>query len=433
MGAVTNNILTITEPSIALDPFDIPDIETGNEGGGEERSKKKEKASKVTGGLYPAIRINEFDFNQNDIKFFNLTIGDFLPELRVAVADSKGVFNLSSYPKDGDVLMLYIRSSDEEIYKPIRMDFDIIGVDAPPVSNNSQGAPNEAQSNPALTEVVYTFECRIKIPGMFTEVCKGFDEATWFNHLEEISTDLQIGFASNVDDTSDAMQRVCAYDTKGKFIRDHTQSCYKSDNHFFTSFIDAYYYMNLVDLNNQFKYDPNLEDSLFSIMNDLTDEKKSADPAIAETKLYLTNLEKGATGTDKFIKAYALQNNAAEVTLLNGYKRTVQYYDDSEKIYRQFEIDPLTSENLPDDLYPLKGRNDEDRYKTEVKYKYLGKQSSTEGEGNVHENFLYSQLHNYQNQREIDKLYMSVELSKANMGLYCWQKIPIIIYENDAK
>ena len=29
MGAVTRNILTITEPSIKVDPFDIPDIESG--------------------------------------------------------------------------------------------------------------------------------------------------------------------------------------------------------------------------------------------------------------------------------------------------------------------------------------------------------------------------------------------------------------------
>ena len=432
MGAVTNNILTITESTIELDPFDIPDVETGNEEGGD-RNKKNHKLSKVAGGLYPAIRINEYDFNQNDIRFFSLKIGGFLPELRVSVEDSRGIFNLSSYPKDGDVLMLYIRSTDEEIYKPIRMDFDIINVDAPPVTNQSQGAPAENQSNPALSPVIYTFECRVKIPGLFTEICKGFEENTWFNHLEEISSDLKIGFASNVDDTSDSMQRICAFDSRGKFIRDHTQSCYKSDGHFFTSYIDPYYYMNLVDLNNQFQYDPNLEDSLVSLMNDFTDGIKNDEPAISETKLYLTNLEKGAAGTDKYILAYSLANNAAEVTLVNGYKRTVQYYDDSAKKYLSFEVDPLTSENLPPDLYPLRGRNDEDRYKTEVKYKYLGKQSFNENEGNVHDNFLYSQIHNYQNHRELDKLYLEVELQKANMSLYCCQKVPIMIYETDAK
>lgn len=428
MSVISNNILTITEPTIELDPFDIVDIESG-----KDPWKNNTKASKVTGGLYPAIRINEYDFQQNDVRFFNLTIGNFLPELRVAVTDSKGVFNLGSYPKDGDVLMLYIRSADEEVYKPIRMDFDIINVEAPPVSNVSQGAPRTNESNPSLTPVTYTFECRVKVPDLFTEKCKGYDENTWFNHLEEISTELKIGFASNVEDTSDSMSRICAYDTNAKFIIDHTKTSYKSDNHFFTSYIDPYYYMNLVDINNQLQYDPNLEDSLVSLMNDLSEMAGRDEPAIADTKLYLTNLEKGATGTDKYIEAYALINNAAEVTLLNGYKRTIQYYDDSDKEYRQFKIDPLTSENLPLDLHPLRGRMDEDRYKSEVKYKYLGNQSSIVSNGNTHENFLYTQIHNYQNQRELDKLFLIVELQKANMSLYCWQKIPIIIYETDAK
>lgn len=433
MSVISNNILTVTEPTIELDTFDIPDIESGNEGGSTDSNKKRDKLSKIAGGLYPAIRINEYDFNQNDIRFFNLTIGDFLPELRVSVTDSRGVFNLSSYPKDGDVLMLYIRSSDEEVYKPIRMDFDIINVDAPPVSNSSQGAPAENQSNPALKPVTYTFECRVKIPGMFTEECKGYDNMSWFDTLLEISESLKIGFASNVDDTSDNMSRICAYDTNRKFILDHTASCYKSDNHFFTTYIDPYYYINLVDINNQMQYDDNLEESLVSLLNDLTDTKNNNEPAIAESKLFLSNLEKGLMGTDKYIHAYSLENNAAEVTLLNGYKRTVQYYDDSDKVYRQFKIDPLTSDNLPDNLHPLRGRNDEDRYKKEVKYKYLGNQSSVESDGNTHENFLYSQVHNFQNQRELDKLYLVAELPKANMGLYCWQKVPIIIYETDAK
>lgn len=430
MGTLSNNILTITEPTIELDPFDIANIETNVE---QEADTGNPKTSKIAGGLYPAIRINEYDFPQNDIKYFNLKIGGFLPELSVVVTDSQGIFNLSSYPKDGDVLMLYIRSTDEEVYKPIRMDFDITNVDSPPISNVSHAAPNENQSNPGMQEVTYTFECRIKIPGLFTEECKGYDDDTWFNHLEQISSDLKIGFASNIEDTLDSMNRLCAYESKAKIINDYTKSCYKSENTFFTSFIDSYYYTNLVDINNQLKYDENLEDSLVSLMNDLTDNGKNDNPAVGESKLFLTNLEKGSSGTDRFIQGYTLVNNAAEVTLSDGYKRTVQYYDDTKKTYREFTIDPLTSENLPENLAPLRGRNDEDRYEKEVKYKYVGTQSSNEDYGNTHDNFLYSQLHNMKNIRELDKLYMVVELPKANMGLYCMQKVPIIIYETDAK
>jgi hypothetical protein len=172
-----------------------------------------------------------------------------------------------------------------------------------------------------------------------------------------------------------------------------------------------------------------MEDTLVSLVSSLNQTRNFTDvETIGEGKLFLTNLEKGSIGTTRYITAYSLQNNAAEVTLTNGYKRIIQYYDDTDREYRKFDINPLISENLPEDLYPLRGRSDENRFKEEIKYKYAGKQSS-----NTHENYYFAQLHNHQNAVELNKLYMNVELEKANMGLYNMQKIPILIYETSEK
>jgi hypothetical protein len=184
--------------------------------------------------------------------------------------------------------------------------------------------------------------------------------------------------------------------------------------------------LNLVDLNNQLKYDEELEDTLTSMTIDLTEDANySSEQNQGESKLYLTNVSKGHVGTDKYILAYSLQNNAAEVTQKNGYKRVMKYYDAATKEYLTFDVEPLTSENLPQGMSPLKGRSDEDRYTDEIKYKYVGKQSA-----NVHANYLFAQIHNYQNIEELEKMYLTVELEKANMSLYKFQKIPIIIYDN---
>lgn len=432
MGVLSNNILTIIEPTIELDAFEIPDIESGNIDGdnASDRNKKGPNVSKIAGGNFPSVRINEYDFNQNDILFFNLIIGEsFLPELRVSVEDSKGVFSLSQYPKDGDVLSLYIRSTDEEVYKPIRMDFDIINVDAPPVNNQSQAAPPDNDVDPAVDPIIFTFECRVKIPGLFKEVCQSYNNDTSFNHLLNVADELNIGFASNITDTSDEMNRIIAYDTLYRFINNTTKTSYKTDNHFFTSYIDPYYYLNFVDVNNQLKYDNQLEETLVSLIDSLDELGTDTDvETIGEGKLFLTNLDKGVTGTSRYINAYSLQGSPAEVTLQNGYKRVLQYYDSNDKEYRQFDINPLISENLPDDLYPLRGRQDEQRFKEEIKYKYMGKQSS-----NTHENYHFAKLHNRQNIVELNKMYMRVELETANMSLYTMQKIPLIIYETNEK
>ena len=226
------------------------------------------------------------------------------------------------------------------------------------------------------------------------------------------------------------MTRILAYDSRIRLINEQLVSAYKDESSFFAAYIDPYYYLNLVDLNNQLKYDEELEDTLAGFTIDLTGNKSYAveDGNVGEGKLYLTNLQKNHTNTDKFITAYSLQNNAADVTQDNGYSRTVQYYDYNTREYLQFQVEPITSENLPEGLAPLKGRSDEERYLQEKKYLYAGKQSA-----NVHENFLYAQVHNYQNVSELEKLFLTVVLEKANMSLYRFQRIPIIIYDNSVK
>ena len=54
MGAITNNILTITEPTIKLEKFEIINVETG-----EANDKNNDKLSKFSGDQFPAIRINK--------------------------------------------------------------------------------------------------------------------------------------------------------------------------------------------------------------------------------------------------------------------------------------------------------------------------------------------------------------------------------------
>jgi hypothetical protein len=434
MGAVTRNILTITEPTIKVDPFDIPDIESGQgNGNNNKKSANKDKLSKETGDLSPAIRVNEYDFGREQILSFRLSIDGFLPSLTVTVSDSKGVFNLSQYPKDGDVLQLFIRSKDEEIFKPIRMDFDIISVDAPPISNMGNAMEAPTPGGKTNEEVTYTFECKAKIPNLLAEECFGYPEDTTFNHLEKVATEMNLGFASNITDTQDKMPRVCPYDTRMKFIKEYTDSAYLDDNSFFTSFIDLYYYLNFVNINEQLKYDEEMEDTIVSTLRDNTKERESDGNNGVESKLFLTNLEKGSSGSNRYINAYSIINNAGLITLKNGYARTIQYYDDSDKEYRSFKIEPTITENLPEDLVPLRGRNDEDRYKTQVKFKYLGKQSAVDNKGNAHTNYQYARINNYQNGQDIYKQSLLVEIQNANMALYRYQKVPLIIYETDKK
>ena len=127
--------------------------------------------------------------------------------------------------------------------------------------------------------------------------------------------------------------------------------------------------------------------------------------------LVLTN-KNDKVGTNVFIKTFSLENNAAAIALSEGYKRYVQYYNVGDGTakgeYVSNFVDPLTTKGSEDSLILPKGRRDEDRYKTQIKYKWLGKLSGDVDGGNMHDNFIFSEVLNHQNKKEITKQSLSL-------------------------
>jgi hypothetical protein len=425
MSILDTSILTITEPSIKLEPFEIVDIETHD---GSDRSKNKDKLSKNVGDAYPGIRINGYDFQKEDIVIFELTLDSFIPTLNVTLRDSKGVFTISQYPKDGDALELIIKSKDEEVYKGIRMDFDIVSISSIPVETEEQGTGTALGSGQK-----YSFNCQAKIPGLLSEISESYGNDISFNHLQTIADNLQLGFASNETTSADEQVRYCAGETRLNCLEREILHSYKDDNSFFVASIDPYYYLNFINLNQQLIVDDTLEDTFTSLIDSINEkELQDTDANKIQKKLLLTNRKEEGVGSAMFIDKYALVNNSGEVFLKNGYKRVVQYYDQVNREFMEFTLDTLTSDNLPDNYLPLKGKSDEDRFETEIKYKYLGIQSDSELNGNVHPNYNYALIQNFQNKEELEKLMLKVILPQANMSLYRYQRVPVAIYEMNA-
>lgn len=423
MGAISNNILTITEPTIRLEKFEIINIETA-----DKPNTNNDRLSKFAGDQFPALRINKHDFNREDIISFSLDLDSMIPALRCHVKDSKGTFTKGQFPQDGDVLMLYIRSKDEKVYKPIRMDFDIIEIHITPVkSSEAMSGAGENEGPVEISIVAIT-----RLPGLLAEICKAYPKDTSFNHFIDIAEELQAGFASNDDSTADEMVRLCSFDTRYKLLKNYADSVYKDDNSFFELYLDPYYYFNLVNINKQISFSKELEDTLNSFIQDSSVSKSVDDGSdnAQDDKLYLTNSEV-RKGSATYVSKYRIVNNAAAVTLGDGYRKTIQYYDDVDKEYRSFIIEPLTSDKLPADQAPLKGKYDAEgkkMYKEQQKFLYVGKQGK-----NVHDNYYYAHLLNDKNRKELEKMYLEIELETANMALYRYQIIPIVIYEQNAQ
>lgn len=412
-----NNILAVVEPAIMPTAIEIEGHGESNESGGADRQ------TKAIGVDLPFVLLNNYQFMQKDIQSFSLDNSGFLPEMRIRLVDRKNTFGVDSFPRDGDVITILLNSKNSSTFKSIHMDFDITSITS---KQASEGDFN------AIT-VVGT----AKVPRLYSEECRSFEAAGSLDHLEEVARDLQLGLATNIENTDDTQIRIQAYTSTLDFIKETVDTSYISEDSFQRFYIDQYYYLTYIDVNKVFN-SPNppiddLQASFASAIYSTAEDKESPeDNDDIEVPLILTN-HRNSKGTNMFIGAFNLVNNANDISTAYGYTRDVVIYDDNSEAgerVQEFTIEALNSEEMMDYEEPLKGRRGEDRYDTHKKHKYIGRQDVGEGDiGNVHPSLNFAKLHQAQNLAEIEKVKLKVSLESFNPSIYKYQKIPILIYE----
>lgn len=422
MAVSDRQILTIVEPNLGTIPekkgkinLEEMSIEDNEEQKHELAPRIDEKESVTRGRHFPYIKINSNKINEEDLEYFELSVGGFIPTVSISLKDTKDKFKNIDFPKDGDLIAVYIRPTNIKKQKKIRCDFDITSTSV-------------SSTSPAI----FKFEGSMRIPGLYAEKIEGFAKETSMSHLGDVCTTLGIGFASNEESTDDSMIRLRASETYMKFIKDTTESSWKDEKSFFTSFIDPYYYLNFVNVNKQFSEEKEYEQVPISL--NLTQNARSGDgddKEISTGDFYLTNSIE-SQGQDNYIQHYGLITESGRIWMTEGYKRYSQHFDlDTFEFISEF-VDPLTTEGSESKLILMKGKAGDESYKEQIKYKYLGKQETDiDDEGGVHLNHTYAKIQNYQNLREINKMKMVLQLDNTNFNIYRFQRVPLDIYTAD--
>tara|TARA_R110001592_G_scaffold136908_1_gene354433 strand:+ start:6803 stop:8287 length:1485 start_codon:yes stop_codon:yes gene_type:complete len=410
---VERNILTILEPAIELDALEMVDIESGSDNSDGQTSKEKPS---LFSQVIPVIDINSYEVQGDRLNYFCLKNNGFYPTCKIVFDDVDGQFSARFYPRDGDIIKINIRSQgDETTFKPVRIDFTI--VDIKPVGGGGGESANR-----------FMVLGRMFIPGLFTENVEYEEEVTSFDALLNIAERLKLGYASNVEETADVMTWTNPNDTTESWIQDIVANSYLNDETFFTSYIDPYYYLTLVDVNRLFSQEGAIEAGQEFGQN--AGDTMGAAGAQGQTDgvpIFLSN-ELEYMGKANYLSKFQMVNKSGEISKANGYKRYTQYWDLNAKEWVSEFVDPLTNDT-PGMVPATKGRlidgETEGPRNDQVKYKYLG----TQGD-NVHPEFQYSTVLNYQNITEINKIGMVVELDTLNPALVRYSRIFCKIMEH---
>jgi hypothetical protein len=432
-------IVSLALNNIKLDEIIQIDKTNGSSNIGDLQNQG-EVGDKITGLYAPLITINGYNVTKYLTKF-HLDLNGFLPTVRFSFIAAESVFISVNYPKDGDIVSVYMRSPGD-FYKPLRMDFNVLNVISEPSSRYSSTGSDPDGKGINLRFTILG-ECRI--PGLYTSRIKSFPNLTSNDCLLDVSQELNLGFSTNEKNTLDRMTWICPSYSYYDFIQEVSLRAYKDDQgSFFDCWVDPYYNLNFVNMGSQFSFtgDPKVNAVFLPGFAAGGAQAGSAipgspDPDPVEMPLVLTNLV-GYGTIPYFVNGYTLTSRAGANTNRMGYITEIGFYDetstdkDPSKKYIKYDIESQTQEDIGIGTILQKGRARDNEYKNEKRIEWLGvfnpKISQNDG---VHENYFHAKYQNLINLSDCTKMTLEVELANYFPGIYRGQVLPVTIYVND--
>jgi hypothetical protein len=421
-------IRSLLEPKITIDLLQVEDLYTGTSDKLDATKKGTESGRQYQNQLgvdYPFITVNNYVFGTDEIVDFTIDSNGFIPTILFTFKLTKSdTFRSQSYPKDGDVVSIFIRAKNNA-FKPIRNDYIITSV-----KSGAGGVENSG----GMT----TISGELFIPRIKEQAIKSY-KGNSFNVLQDVCKELSLGFATNETSTDDSMAWLCPGNTWEEYIKDIASASWKDTNSFYKVFIDVYYHLNFVNMNNQIEGDGQLAAGILdsAIMKDFyQNDKNTAESSQSTTGKFLSTID-SLKGTNMFIQGYRTFNNSSAIHEEYGYKYNIQFFDMKSLKYWNLFVDPKTSDGSEKKKIILKGRTfpkkeDESKdgkspsaqeyWKTQNQYVWKGIQSR-----NVHDKYTFAIAHNERNLLELQKLFLEVRVTRWNPNIYLGEKVPLIL------
>lgn len=425
---VRKAILQYRDPDIFLDELSVMDTSSQKGDPQQNDGENLNTQKKYFGLAEPLIRINNVIVS--GLSYFKLDLTGFKPVVffRFQTIDERFIF--TSFPKDGDIVSIYIRAFGE-LFKPIRMDFIITEVMSPFSRANSADDANNFEPASGRFQT-YTIKAEVRIPKLYKHICKVY-KGNSSDVLVKVAEDLQLGYASNEAKTVDDMTWISPNVDYETFIKQVVNSSWLGEEDYFDCWIDQYYNLNLVNLKKQFDdQNPVIETIRMQYGTDYhTDLAPGTTPNEVEFPIILTN-STNYSKSPLFIKALSLEHNAGSINNDLGYFQRIQFYDDRLKSdkpknkYVEYNIEAITNKNLGARDTVYKGRLGESVYKEEIKKTYVG----TMYFENVHENFHQAQVQNILNKNDCYKVLLRVKNRAWTPFLYRGQNFNVnVVHE----
>lgn len=401
-------VRVLSNSTIELDEFSVADQ---FEGTSDTGSTSPNNLHKQAGNYYPLIMINGYKFDDKELISMRLYMTDFLPTISIKVKMLKStVFLTKAFPKDGDILSIYIRGRND-IYKPIRNDYVINSV-------STNGAINHTGSGMTIN-----ISGELNVPGLYWEYFGAINN-TSYEAMATLAEEMNLGFATNEVGTVDNQRWLGVGQTRKDFIKHITDHAWKDDQSHFISYIDVYYNLNFINLGNQFTKSAEVDDGLLDYIQ-FNDDMDWQSIPMAKNKKMFTN-HQDFRDSNMYIRSWNPINNSSSISKKWGYRMYSNFYEHETRENWKIFSEPIYLEGSAEESILLRGRAGDNSYLNNTKWKWQGVQYTE----NVHDNYKFSKVHNNMNNIELEKLKLKITIDRANFNIYRSERLPCILFDD---
>ncbi len=404
-------ISEISKPTITVKEIEITPYGEGANKSAKEYWEEKYGIRINELGKEPIVWYNGIYIPPYLIESFYLQSNEFLPSLQIYFRDETYEMINKGLAMDNTIISIYIDSRTKDtagspVLRPIRMDFKIMKYDYMEDKNlfYIYGLPD--------------------IDNLYIQSIKSYPQKTSFETLKSVASFLKLGFRSNVQGTSDTMTWLNMSLENHQFIKNTTDRAYKGDNSFFTSFIDFYYSLNFVDVEQSLK--ESLEQK--GVLTSSSEGMEEADTQKIEN-LYIISSRYYENRYNNMYESYEVMNQSTEISLDNGYKTIIHYYDRTANweqragTFLRFTLETNTDgkgiilKGTPNDT------SENSFFNKNIKREYIQPLDID----NTHKNFNFAFILNQYNNTELDKVSIKVTMRDPNFNFYKYQKIRVVV------
>lgn len=414
-----STILTKIDPKLTPPSLDILDLESP-ESEAQRQPDRTGYASEL-GKKAPLIKIGNTRIAPNEVISADLYYDELVPKIHVSIFDTSGTFTSVTFPKKNPLLTIYIAKSHIKLNE-LCQTFLITDVQSIPISEN-------------FTR--YDIHGELYVPKLNGNFIKSYPNMTSQEALQKIARELELGYASNEETFDDKMTWINPNLNYKAFIKMISDHAFKNKDTFFECFIDRYYKICLVNVENQFKpFDGDKDIPLGYAATsteyaDLSLAKNAADKLSIDDQvpIILTNGSTLGAGSDFTIIEYSMIGENGEILKRSGFRKRLQMYQHGEeKALKNWFVEPLSTvstdgeqtHQVPD----LKDYTDEGN---EI-VKWMGTDY-----GNSHLSYKYAKLVNHHNREETQKHLLRVKLDGVNHNIDRGSRVAVNIYGDRIK